>query len=120
MVGSSANACQDRRFLCTEAYTVAVRIAPITLRKACAFVAQHRRHHPPPRGHKWSLAVEEDGQVVGVAICGRPVARGLDDNTTVEVLRVCVLPGVKNACSILYGAARRVAREMGFKKIVTY
>jgi hypothetical protein len=96
-----------------------VRIAPITLRAARAFVAKHHRHHPPPRGHKFSLAAEEDGRVIGVAIVGRPVARRLDDNTTVEALRVCTT-GARNACSLLYGAARRVAKEMGYRRIVTY
>src|SRR5205085_12020733 len=83
-------------------------------------VAAHRRHHPPPRGHKWSIAVEEQGQIVGVAIVGRPVARALDDGFTLEVTRLCVRPGVPNACSMLYGAARRVAKEMGYRRIVTY
>jgi hypothetical protein len=97
-----------------------VRVAPITLRSACAFVREHHRHHPPPRGHKFSLAIEEDGRVVGVAIVGRPVARLFDDGQTLEVLRVCVLSGTRNACSKLYGAARRVAKEMGYARIVTY
>src|SRR4051812_15055476 len=104
----------------SPAYTSPVRLAPITLRAACAFVAAHHRHHLPPRGHKFSISVEHEGQVVGVAIVGRPVARALDDNTTLEVLRLCCVPGVKNCCSMLYGAARRVAKEMGFEKIVTY
>src|SRR5262249_52637878 len=38
-----------------------------TLRAACAFVKARHRHHPPPRGHKFSVAVEDDGEVVGVA-----------------------------------------------------
>jgi hypothetical protein len=96
-----------------------MRIAPITLRAACAFVKAHHRHHLPPRGHKFSVAAEDDGQVVGVAIVGRPVARVLDDGFTLEVTRVCTT-GRKNACSMLYGAARRIAKEMGYRKIQTY
>src|SRR5437870_1633786 len=96
-----------------------MRIVPITLRAACAFVAAHHRHHPPPRGHKFSLAVDDGGHLAGVAIVGRPVARALDDGFTLEVLRVCTL-GTKNACSMLYGAARRIAKEMGYRRIVTY
>src|SRR4051794_3010490 len=75
--------------------------------------------HPPPRGHKFSVAVEEGVEVVGVAICGRPVSRCLDDGLTLEVLRVCTTD-TPNACSALYGAARRVAKEMGYQRIVTY
>ena len=55
----------------------------------------------------------------GVAIVGHPIARRLDDGLTVEVLRVCT-DGTHNACSILYGACARIAREMGYKRIVTY
>ena len=53
-----------------------LRIVPITLRDAQAYVEQHHRHHGPPRGHLWSIgATDDSGQLVGVAIVGRPVAR---------------------------------------------
>jgi hypothetical protein len=97
-----------------------VRLVPINLREAAAFIRAHHRHHPPPLGHKFSLAVEERGQVVGVAIVGRPVARGLQDGFTLEVTHVCCLPGGKNCCSMLYGAAWRVAKELGYARILTY
>ena len=57
--------------------------------------------------------------LVGVVVAGRPVARGLDDGFTCEVTRCCA-DGTKNACSMLYGAAARAARAMGYTKIVTY
>lgn len=56
---------------------------------------------------------------MGVAICGRPVSRRLDNGTTLEVNRLCT-DGTRNACSILYAAAARAARDMGYKKIITY
>jgi hypothetical protein len=43
----------------------------------------------------------------------------LDDGRTAEVTRLCT-DGVKNGCSFLYGAAARVARAMGYTKIITY
>lgn len=55
----------------------------------------------------------------GVAICSNPVARLADDGLTLEVSRLCT-DGTRNACSILYGACARIAKEMGFKKIQTY
>ena len=64
-------------------------------------------------------APEDDDAVRGVAIVGRPVARMLDDGATVEILRVCT-DGARNACSMLYGAARRTARSLGYTRIVTY
>lgn len=101
-------------------YNALVRLVPTSFRDASAFIRKHHRHHPPPRGHKFSLAAEEDGQVVGVAIVGRPVARGLQDGFTLEVTRVCVREGARNACSMVYGAARRIAKEMGYARIITY
>ena len=62
---------------------------------------------------------DELGQVHGVAIIGRPVARLLDDGRTAEVLRVAT-DGTGNACSMLYGAAHRAARALGYSRIFTY
>lgn len=59
------------------------------------------------------------GRTRGAAIVGRPLARRLDDGLTCEVLRVAT-DGAKNACSKLYGACARVAREMGYERILTY
>ena len=100
--------------------TPSLRLAPVTWRSARQFVSEHHRHHVPPRGHRFSIAVnDEAGNLVGVAIVGRPVARHLDDGWTVEVTRCCTL-GASNACSMLYGAARRIAKEIGYKRIITY
>ncbi len=70
-------------------------------------------------GIKFSIGVSDNGALVGVAICGRPVARRLDDGYTLEVNRLCT-DGTPNACSILYAAAYRAARAMGYNKVVTY
>ncbi len=95
-------------------------IVPISLPEANEFVKRHHRHHKPVTGHKFSIAVaDEQGQVRGVAIVGRPVARALDDGWTLEVTRCCT-DGCPNACSALYAAAWRVAKAMGYRKIGTY
>ena len=94
-------------------------IVPISLRKANEVVTQLHRHHKPSRGHKFSIALLKDSVYVGIAICGRPVARGSDDGLTLEVARLCT-DGTPNACSKLYGACARVAKEMGYVKIQTY
>jgi hypothetical protein len=54
-----------------------------------------------------------------VVTVGRPVARHLDDGWTLEVTRLCT-DGTKNACSLLYAAAWRAARAMGYRRIGTY
>ena len=94
-------------------------LTPINLKTANAFVQQYHRHHKPTRGHKFSIGVSDNGALVGVAICGRPVARRLDDGYTLEVNRLCT-NGTPNACSILYAAAYRAARAMGYNRVVTY
>jgi len=94
-------------------------IRPITLKAANSFVAQMHRHNQPTNGHKWSVACYDGERLCGVAIAGQPVARRLDDGLTIEIRRVCT-DGTRNACSILYGACARIAREMGYKRVVTY
>jgi len=82
-------------------------------------VEQNHRHHRAPQGGIFAIAVAEDGEIRGVAIVGRPVARNAQDGWTAEVTRVCT-DGSRNACSMLYGAAWRAARAMGYRKLVTY
>ena len=94
-------------------------LTPINLDEANAFVSLHHRHHSPVPGAKFCLAVSEGNTVRGVAIVGRPVARMLDDGWTAEVLRCCT-DGTRNACSMLYGAAWRAVRALGYRKLVTY
>lgn len=96
-----------------------LHIAPITLRAANEYVSNYHRHHKPTRGCKFCIACYDGDRLVGVAICGRPVSRCLDNGLTLEVNRLCT-DGTYNACSKLYGACKRIAKEMGYKKIITY
>jgi hypothetical protein len=97
-----------------------LNVVPCHLDEAKAFVAQHHRHHKPPVGHKFSLAVaDEDGKVRAVCIVGRPVARMLDDGMTLELTRLAS-DGCPNACSCLYGAAWRAAKALGYGRLITY
>lgn len=98
---------------------MSLRLVPLTLREANAYVERHHRHHGPARGCIVTVGVERDGDVCGVAIVGRPVARMLQDGYTAEVLRVCT-DGTRNACSMLYGAAWRAVRALGYRRLVTY
>jgi len=91
----------------------------MTLKEANHFIAQYHRHHKPVVGHRFSIGVSADGEIVGVATIGNPVARALCDGWTLEVNRVCT-DGTKNACSMLYGAAWRATKALGYRKLVTY
>lgn len=95
-------------------------IIPISLKQANDYVTVYHRHHKAVRGCKFCIAlIDKDKNIVGVAICGRPVSRHYDNGITLEINRLCT-NGYKNACSRLYGACCRIAKEMGYKKIITY
>lgn len=96
-----------------------MEIRPITLREANAFVTDFHRHHKATVGCKFAIGLFQENTMIGCAICGRPVGRFLDDGLTLEINRLCT-NGEKNACSMLYGASVRVAKAMGYKKVITY
>lgn len=94
-------------------------LQPVDFSEACDFVARLHRHHRPPLGSKLQIGVNDGEKLVGVIIAGRPIGRRLDDGVTLEVTRCCT-DGTPNACSILYGAAWRAAKALGFSRMVTY
>lgn len=96
-----------------------LQLVPISQREAFAVVARLHRHHRPPRGSLFQVAVANGEDVVGVAIIGRPVARLAADGWTAEVTRVAT-DGTRNACSMLLGAAWRAARALGYRRLITY
>lgn len=96
-----------------------LEIVPMTLKEANAFVEQNHRHHRKVAGHKFSIGCSDGEKIVGVVIVGRPVSRYLDNGWTLEVNRLCT-DGSRNACSMLYAAAWRATRAMGYKKLITY
>lgn len=96
-----------------------LELQPITYPEACAFIAEHHRHHLPPQGWKFGIAVNNGEKVVGVVTIGRPVSRMLDNGLTLEVTRCCT-DGTKNASSMLYGAAWRATKALGYRRLITY
>ena len=116
---SGVHGDRGRRDVHAEGDTV-IEVRPIELTDANDFIAKHHRHHKPVVGHRFSLSAWKDGRLCGVAIVGRPVARNAGHPLEVaEVTRLCT-DGTKNACSALYSAAARAAREIGFVRIQTY
>lgn len=96
-----------------------LRIVPCTIGQARDFVAQHHRHHGAPVSGLFAVGLARGDDLAGVAIVGRPVARGLQDGATAEVTRLCTL-GEQNACSMLLAACRRAALALGYRRLVTY
>ena len=64
--------------------------------KASEFINQYHRHHKPTVGCKFAVGCYVEDRMVGVAVCGRPVSRHLDDGLTCEINRLCT-DGTRNA-----------------------
>ena len=95
-------------------------VVPLTLKEANNIVSRLHRHHKPVVGHRFSIGVKDSmGRLRGAAIVGRPVARKTNWHIVAEVTRL-VTDGTKNACSILYAAAARTAKAMGFERIQSF
>lgn len=99
---------------------VVLELQPISFPEACIFIARHHSHHLPPQGWKFGVAVGDGKRVIGVITVGRPVARNSDNGWTLEVTRCCTDGTVKNAASMLYGAAWRAARALGYRRLITF
>lgn len=92
---------------------------PITKREADSFVLEHHRHHNAAAITIFNVAAYAGDTLVGVAQVGRPNCYWLCDGLTCEVKRLCT-NGERNCCSFLYSKCARIAKELGFKHIVTY
>lgn len=98
---------------------VSLYLVPLTQRAAKEVCRLWHRHNDAPRGDIFRVGAAVDGELVAVGIAGRPVARHLDDGSTVEVTRVSS-SGYPNATSFLYGALRRAAFALGYTRVITY
>ena len=109
----------------------------LPLVEAQEFIAEHHRHSPPLKRHRYSIGVflakdwvkHEQGpwvplqaeydQLVGVATIDQPSSSYSADFHATEIRRVCT-DGENNVCSILYGKACQASFAMGFQKVITY
>jgi hypothetical protein len=92
----------------------------MTIKDAKRYVRAHHRTHRPPAGGLFALAVAVGGRICGVAIVGRPISRIRQANEpyTVELTR-CATDGTPNANSMLYRAAWRATRALGWRRLIT-
>lgn len=98
-----------------------LRIVPLAMGDANQVVENIHRHHGaamavPPA---FAIGCVKVDRLCGAAVAGRPINRHSDDGTTIEVLRVAT-DGTTNAGSCLLRGCVRVAREMGFARVITY
>lgn len=102
------------------------RIIPLGLREANDFVEAHHRHSARTSndGGKFAIGLEHDGKLVGVAIVGRPIARGIQQMHgpgTAELLRCCIGPGApEGSGKKLNSRCKRIWQLMGGVRLVTY
>ena len=100
-------------------FVIPLTIIPLDLSEANGAIQKWHRHHKPAVGHRFSLGcINNDGELVGVAICSRPIARRTDQKFVLEITRLAT-DGTFNACSILLGAAAKTAKILGYAKIQT-
>jgi hypothetical protein len=100
-----------------------LQLVPIDQEEAFEYVRQNHRHHTAPPGTIFQIAASDGDKIVGVILVGRPSARHLDksygDGFCAEVTRLCT-DGSKNCCSLLYGAAWRAAKALGYRRLITF
>ena len=96
-----------------------LHVVPLERAAMVDFVDKLHRHHDGIARDKFRIGAALGDRLVGVVQVGRPTARALCDGKTLEVIRLCS-DGTPHVCSFLYGAAARVARELGYSRIVTY
>lgn len=95
-----------------------LRVRPLELREANAFIEKYHRHHKRVQGHRFSIGCYLGKKLLGCAVCGRPTS-GLDGKRILEVTRLCS-DGSRNVCSMLYSAAARAAQALGYDRVQTY
>jgi hypothetical protein len=97
----------------------ALRVTPITVKRACAWVRRTHRHLDAPVGGLFAAAVSRQDDLACVAIAGRPSARHLADGWTVEITRVAS-DRTPHAASKAIAAITRAALALGYRRIVSY
>jgi len=96
-----------------------LKTIPITLEQANQFIFEYHRHCGPKTRYKFAIGAIKDNKLVGVGVAGRPTARLLSDQKILEITRVCT-DGTRNVNSFLYSVIVKIARLMGYEKVITY
>lgn len=92
---------------------------PISREVAKAFIRANHSHNGPPVGDKFRVGARVNGELVAVAVGGRPSSRHLDDGLTIEIVRCCTLR-YKNAASFCEGRILSMAASNGFRLAISY
>jgi hypothetical protein len=98
---------------------MSLRLVPLTLGEARRFADANHSHLDRPQGGIVSVGVEADGNLVCVAILGRPTARLLG-GAAAEVTRVASDGSTPHAGSKALAAITRAAFCLGWRRLVSY
>ena len=99
---------------------MSLRVAPITIGAARAFVDDAHSHHFAPQGAIFAVSVAEGERVCCVALVGRPVSRVIaTGRVSAEVTRVAS-DGTRHAASMCIAAATRAPLSLGYRRVVSY
>lgn len=124
---------------------VPLRVVGLCLSEAYAWAwprggDKKHAHHKKPQGGLFACGIESNGELVAVAIAGRPNARHSDKTSKPGkprkegVRELCITRvavertddsentprGVPNACSMVYAAMRKAGAALGYGLITTY
>lgn len=94
-------------------------IIPLTLAQANSFAAKQRENYRPFRGRRFAIGCAMDEKLVGIVILGKPVDEALDDGLTLAVNYIHATGG-RTAYGMLYGAAARAAKALGYCRIIAF
>ncbi len=97
-----------------------LRVAPVTLGEARAFVERHHSHHHAPVGGLFAVGVAEGDRLCCVAVVSRPVARVLDAQGNVAEITRVASDHTRHAASKCIAAATRMALAGGYTRLVSY
>ena len=96
-----------------------LEIVPVTQKEAHAFADRRYKQQKRIKGYQFSVGCTDGDRMVGVANVARPASRYMDDGWTLEMTGVCT-DGSEDVRLMLYAAAWRAARALGYRKLITY
>lgn len=96
-------------------------VKPISRKIAHNFILIHHYLHYSPASDKFRLGVYSNDNLFGVMIFGRPTARLEDQEDTLELTRMCLLPSSKNSESRALSLAEKwIKKNMPVKRLIAY
>ena len=95
-----------------------LRVVPVTIGEACAFVERHHSHLHAPVSGLCAVGVADGDRLACVAILSRPVSRELQAQGCAEVTRVAS-DGTEHAAGKALGAITRAALALGWRRLVS-